>query len=301
MSTSRSTVQEDDATPRAVTRVAEQLVESYSEGEPLRNTPGHELPIPAEVRQSLGELRELIFPGFTAKRGMSSRASMVALVEARLATLRVCLGQQLFRGLHHRCNAVGADCGRCEGAAGSITEGLISSLPALRALLLKDVGAALEGDPAASGADEVAFSYPGIWAICVYRIAHRIHELGAVIVPRIMTELAHGDTGIDIHPAAEIGEAFFIDHGTGVVIGQTTVIGARVRIYQGVTLGALSLPTGQARVIGAAKRHPTIEDDVIIYANATILGGDTVIGKGAVIGGNTWITSSVAPGARRTV
>jgi serine O-acetyltransferase len=135
----------------------------------------------------------------------------------------------------------------------------------------------------------------------VYRLAHRLHELGAAIVPRMMTELAHSETGIDIHPAAVIGEAFFIDHGTGVVIGETTTIGARVRIYQGVTLGALSLPTGESRHLARKKRHPTLEDDVIIYANATILGGETVIGRGAVVGGNSWITESVPARARRSV
>src|SRR5205814_1884116 len=133
------------------------------------------------------------------------------------------------------------------------------------------------------------------------RLANRLYRLGAAIVPRMMTEAAHSETGIDIHPAATIGEAFFIDHGTGVVIGETSIIGNRVRIYQGVTLGALSLPTGRARALSTAKRHPTIEDDVIIYANATILGGDTVIGRGAVIGGNSWITESVPEKARRSV
>ncbi|HEY1585313.1 MAG TPA: serine acetyltransferase, partial [Polyangia bacterium] len=129
-------------------------------------------------------------------------------------------------------------------------------------------------------------------------VAHKLCGLGAAIVPRMMTELAHSETGIDIHPGATIGEGFFIDHGTGVVIGETTIIGNRVRIYQGVTLGALSLPTGKARQLATAKRHPTIEDDVIIYANATILGGETVIGRGAVIGGNSWITESVPARAR---
>src|SRR5207248_3702184 len=136
----------------------------------------------------------------------------------------------------------------------------------------------------------VVFSYPGIQAICVYRIAHRLLELGCAIVPRMMTEIAHSETGIDIHPGATVGEGFFIDHGTGVVIGETTVIGKRVRIYQGVTLGALSVAKGQS--LRGKKRHPTIEDEVVIYANATILGGDTVIGRGAVIGGNTWVVHS---------
>ena len=159
--------------------------------------------------------------------------------------------------------------------------------------------AAYDGDPAATGSDEVVFSYPGPWAISVFRTAHRLLQLGAVIVPRMMTEVAHADTGIDIHPGATIGEAFFIDHGTGIVIGETTIIGNRVRIYQGVTLGAMSLPTGAARHLASKKRHPTIEDDAIIYANATILGGDPGIGRGAVVGGNAFVLESVLPGQRR--
>jgi serine O-acetyltransferase len=283
----------DDAT------IAAQLVASYAADAPLSIASGHELPSPREVEAAVVDLRELLFPGFTGGVRGSPGVSLKAHVEARLAQLRVRATEQIYRGLHHRCRAAGADCAPCQEAASRITDGLLSSLPELRALLMTDVRAAFEGDPAATGADEVVFSYPGIAAVCVYRIAHRLYQLGAAIVPRMMTELAHSETGIDIHPAATIGEGFFIDHGTGVVIGETTVIGNRVRIYQGVTLGALSLPTGKARTLASAKRHPTIEDDVIIYANATILGGDTVIGRGAVVGGNSWITESV-PGRART-
>jgi serine O-acetyltransferase len=155
--------------------------------------------------------------------------------------------------------------------------------------------AAYEGDPASKYHDEIIFSYPGLFAITVYRIAHQLQEQGVPLIPRMMTEYAHGLTGIDIHPGVEIGESFFIDHGTGVVIGETTVIGNRVRIYQGVTLGALSLSKEEVEQLRTRKRHPTIEDDVIIYANATILGGDTVIGARSVIGGNVWLTESVPP------
>jgi len=158
--------------------------------------------------------------------------------------------------------------------------------------------AAYEGDPAATGTDEVVFAYPGTLAITVFRIAHRLLELGAVIVPRMMTEQAHGWTGIDIHPGATIGESFFIDHGTGIVIGETSRIGDHVRMYQGVTLGALSVRNRSGAAKAGKQRHPTIEDDVTIYANATILGGSTVIGRGAVVGGNAWITYSVPPGVR---
>jgi serine O-acetyltransferase len=277
------------------------LVANYSDHEPLLYTPGHELPIPSQVLQSIVALRELLFPGFTAKRGMASVNAMATLVESRLALLRVQLSQQVFRGLHHRCPHPGGDCGACEAGAVRITDALLAELPELRSKLLRDVRAAYDGDPAASGIDEVAFSYPGVQAITIHRIAHSLYQRGVPIVPRMMSEIAHSDTGIDIHPGATIGEGFFIDHGTGVVIGETSTIGNRVRIYQGVTLGALSLSASSIRRLERTKRHPTIEDDVIIYANATILGGDTVIGKGAIIGGNCWITSSVAPGTRRTV
>lgn len=156
-----------------------------------------------------------------------------------------------------------------------------------------DVRAAREGDPASKSVDEVIFSYPGLFAIMTYRLAHALMHEDVPLLPRIMTEYAHSRTGIDIHPGAEIGESFFIDHGTGIVIGETTVIGDRVRVYQGVTLGALSLPPGAGQTMQGLKRHPTIEDDVIIYSGATILGGDTVIGARSVIGGNVWLTESI--------
>jgi len=171
-------------------------------------------------------------------------------------------------------------------------------MPRLRRVLARDVIAAYEGDPAAQSYDEIIFSYPGVFAVTVYRIAHQLYEQGVPLIPRIMTEYAHSRTGIDIHPGAHINESFFIDHGTGVVIGETSEIGNRVRIYQGVTLGALSLPRDSLEDLRNAKRHPTIEDDVVIYAGATILGGDTVIGARSVIGGNVWITESVPPDTR---
>jgi serine O-acetyltransferase len=163
-------------------------------------------------------------------------------------------------------------------------------------MLLEDVAAALAGDPAAKFFDEVVLSYPCVEAIATHRVAHRLYSMGVPIIPRMLSERAHSRTGIDIHPGARIGPRFFIDHGTGVVIGETCRIGSNVKIYQGVTLGATSPFDKDGRPRIGQKRHPDIEDDVIIYANATILGGDTVIGKGAVIGGNTWITKSVEPG-----
>ena len=169
----------------------------------------------------------------------------------------------------------------------------------MRALLAKDVLAAFDQDPAATGIDEIVACYPGLYAIAIYRVAHRLLGDGAEVLPRMLTEHAHSRTGIDIHPGATIGTSFFIDHGTGIVVGETCLIGNRVRIYQGVTLGALSVrDRGRTDKPNPKKRHPTIEDDVIIYANATILGGDTVIGRGAVVGGNAWITYSVPAGIR---
>ncbi len=291
--------------------LAQQLLDSYErEGKNLQpRQPGREMPSPREVAAVLTLVRELLLPGSTGEHQPSARVQH-SFIEGQLATLRVKLMQQLFRGLHHRCVQRGADCAACEEAAAAIGGQFMNQLPALRRTAIADVRAAFDGDPAATGVDEVVFSYPGVRAVTIYRIAHALWQLGAAVVPRMMTEQAHADTGIDIHPGARIGASFFIDHGTGVVIGETTVIGDRVRVYQGVTLGALSLPSGAARTArgdkaaaaghseaGAAKRHPTIEDDVIIYANATILGGDTVIGAGSVIGGNVWLTHSVPPGS----
>jgi len=178
----------------------------------------------------------------------------------------------------------------------SITTEFVASLVDLRRKISDDVAAAFEGDPAATGYEEIAVAYPAIRALAIHRIAHELYLRGVPLVPRIMSEYAHDRTGIDIHPGARIGRHFFIDHGTGVVIGETTVIGDNVRLYQGVTLGATSL-RNSTRLRGV-KRHPTVEDDVTIYAGAKILGGETVIGAGSVIGGNVWITESVPPGAR---
>jgi serine O-acetyltransferase len=284
--------------PRLDPSLIDHLLEIYEEEGPLHVRAGHELPSFDEVRAVIAGVRQLLFPGY-AGESVPSGPALRAHVHARLADVQMRLQRQVYRGLHRRCGAESPTCDACQARAAAITVQFLDALPPLRARLLADVRAAWEGDPAATGSDEVVFSYPGPAAILIYRVAHRLLELGAVIVPRMLTEVAHAETGIDIHPGATIGDAFFIDHGTGIVIGETTVIGDRVRIYQGVTLGALSLPTGEARQLAERKRHPTIEDDVIIYANATILGGGTVIGRGAVIGGNAWITGSVPAGARR--
>ncbi len=183
---------------------------------------------------------------------------------------------------------------QAEQHAQQVCFAFLNGIPDIRAMVQTDLQAAYDGDPAATGMDEVIFSYPGLYAISVYRLAHELFRLGVPMIPRMMTEYAHSLTGIDIHPGATIGKYFFIDHGTGIVIGETTTIGDNVKVYQGVTLGALSTRGGQQ--LRGKKRHPTIEDNVTIYAGASILGGNTVIGAGSVIGSNAFITSSIAPG-----
>ena len=214
---------------------------------------------------------ELLFPHFAAEVGC--RAGDVAEEAAKLRTL-----------LHGLLD--GAHCADPD----AVTERFFEELPAVRAALLLDAQAICDGDPAAHSVDEVILAYPGLLATAVYRLAHELHRSDVQFVPRVMTEIAHIDTGIDIHPNARIGASFAIDHGTGIVIGETAVLGKRVKLYQGVTLGALSVDKRMARI----KRHPTIGDDVVIYANATILGGDTVIGNGSRMGGNVWLTRSVS-------
>ena len=281
--------------------VADALLRDYlAPGSELRHTGHHELPALDAVAEIVDQCRALLFPGYVGSSvARLSASELRELVRERIDGLRTALRRQVYRGLRYVAASRGHDdCGDCADEADATTERLVASLPALRKLAALDVRAAYEGDPAATSIGEVLFSYPGTFAITVYRLAHALRAAGAPLIPRMMTELAHARTGIDIHPGAHIGSSFFIDHGTGVVIGETTVIGERVRIYQGVTLGALSVPRGSERPAAGARRHPTIEDDVVIYAGATILGGDTVIGHGAVIGGNAWVTESVAPGQR---
>lgn len=285
-------------------RVADHLLDSYmkpaAEGEHIGS---YELPSSSDIAAIVEDCRSLLFPGYAGPSvGRMVQSELRELIRDRVERLRSGLRRQLYRGLHHkrqqRLGTAELECNACSHQAEDISDRFIEQLPTLREHALADVRYAFEADPAASGIDEILFCYPGTYAVSVYRIAHTLLRLGAELIPRIMTELAKQRTGIDIHPGAEIGAAFFIDHGTGVVIGQTARIGNRVRIYQGVTLGALSIPQGHARPEPGHRRHPTIEDDVVIYANATILGGETVIGRGSVIGGNAWVTTSVMPGAR---
>jgi serine O-acetyltransferase len=306
MSTERRPLRVTGEPPAApLDQVADQLLEAYLDPDAaeMQHIGSYELPNEAGVERVVDIARELLFPGYAGPDvPRMDRVELRQLVRARIEELRHALHRQVYRGHHHRrqqmLGTLELECEECTHKAEGITDAFIAHLPELRAQVKLDLHAAFESDPAATGIDEILFCYPGTYAITVYRIAHALLREGGVIVPRMMTELAHRRTGIDIHPGADIGKCFFIDHGTGVVIGETTLIGDRVRIYQGVTLGALTVPIGAARPEPGKRRHPTIEDDAVIYANATILGGDTVIGKGAVIGGNAFITSSVAAGAR---
>jgi serine O-acetyltransferase len=235
-------------------------------------------------------LRELLFPGYFGKQFLAS-ATLEYYVGEVLRTLQGMLTEQVRNAIRHQATRRGEPCPDCDDQAARIVWAFLTGVPQLRAILATDVQAAFDGDPAARDTDEIIFSYPGVYAITIFRLAHELHLLEVPLIPRIMTEYAHSLTGIDIHPGATIEESFFIDHGTGVVIGETTHIGKRVKIYQGVTLGALSTRGGQT--LRGAKRHPTLMDEVTVYSGASILGGDTVIGAGAVINSNVFITQSV--------
>ena len=272
-----------------------QIAVRLEEGAPVGG--GLDLQARDEVYEIFDDIMAVLFPGYYSHRFETDEGAANA-VAAKLLSISERLGERLHKAFRYHCR-VDDGCGGCdceERAARALVE-TVESLPEIRAMLVDDLSAALAGDPAAKFFDEVVLSYPCVEAIAAHRVAHRLYSIGVPIIPRILSERAHSRTGIDIHPGARIGPRFFIDHGTGVVIGETCRIGGNVKIYQGVTLGATSPFDKDGRPKTGQKRHPDIEDDVIIYANATILGGGTVIGKGAVIGGNTWITKSVPPGA----
>jgi serine O-acetyltransferase len=253
------------------------------------------LPSRDALEAVVADLQAGLFPAHFGAADLSAEGIRHFLAH-RLDAALVALQEQLQRGLLLQCPHEPRRCDPCERRAREVVEELAHRLPRVRALLGSDARAAFEGDPAATSADEAVFCYPGIAALTHQRLAHELYDLGVPLIPRMITEIAHGATGIDIHPGARIGESFFIDHGTGVVIGETCVIGDRVRLYQGVTLGAKSFPTDEhGRPIKGRPRHPIVENDVTIYAGATILGRIT-IGRGSSIGGNVWITRDVPPG-----
>jgi serine O-acetyltransferase len=283
----------------AIERVTRRVEER---GQPLFH--GREEPLPAkhEVIAIVRGLQEVIYPGYFGDQALY-REYLHAHLGDQLFSLSRRLEAEVAKALCSDCRTPSGAVARRRGpAAPEVVASFLGHLPEVMDLIAEDVTAAYEGDPAATCLEEVILAYPGVKAVFTYRIAHLLHTLGVPLVPRIMTEFAHNETGVDIHPGAAIGREFFIDHGTGVVIGETTVIGDRVKLYQGVTLGALSFPRdGEGAVVRGTKRHPTLEDDVVVYAGATILGGSTVVGRGSVIGGNVWLTTSVPPHSRVTL
>lgn len=274
--------------------IVSQLVLSCNTEECFDHVDLEPLPSREAVNGIIHMACRILYPGYFSQIRID-KVNIPYFFGQEITTFFEALSDQITLAMRHECRRHDMVCVNCEERGQEITANFLRELPQLRRLLAKDIRAAHEGDPAAKSYDEVIFSYPGLFAITVYRIAHLLHNQGVSLIPRIMTEYAHSMTGIDIHPGARIGESFFIDHGTGVVIGETTSIGNRVRIYQGVTLGALSLPKDAVERLRSQKRHPTIEDDVVIYAGVTILGGEAVIGARSVIGGNVWLTESVPP------
>ena len=267
----------------------------------LAEFPGGRMLLPSRdaVIGLVEDLRSVLFPGYFGTTDVNQE-TLRYYVGATLARALRHLEEQVRRGVAFGERHDYETCDHCAKSAQAITQAFLQKIPQIRRLVRSDVDAAYEGDPALKSKDEAIFAYPGIWAVTNQRIAHELHVLGVPLIPRIITEHAHALTGIDIHPGAAIGEKFFIDHGTGVVVGETAVIGRNVRLYQGVTLGAKSFPLdAQGNPIKGIPRHPIVEDDVVIYAGATVLGRIT-IGKGSSIGGNVWLTHGVPPGSRVT-
>jgi serine O-acetyltransferase len=274
--------------------VTERIINSCYDKNSYTHIDNEPIPSKEAVVEIINKLKEILFPGYFSREKLD-QINFNYIMGQSVSVLFNLLSRQIALSLRHDCFRYDKPCLECVEQGHRISIAVLEAIPEIREILSNDVRAVYGGDPAAKSIDEIIFSYPGVFAIAVYRIAHKLFEFDVPLLPRIMMEYAHNLTGIDIHPGAEIGESFAIDHGTGVVIGETTVIGKNVRIYQGVTLGALSLPKDAGKKLRGKKRHPTIEDEVIIYSGATILGGDTVIGMRSVIGGNVWITESVPP------
>lgn len=319
----------NNALNQRLPQVVDALVRSITSQPTMRHLDRVLLPSREAVIRFIDLLRQLVFPGYFGRQGLTTEnipfrigELVIELHEVLADQIRCCLryregitaDQSVVSGARDNANGNGAAANSTQDSALSTPHSVpaqactpvscdmesvrlvsvfVDRIPEIRRMLSADVQAAFDSDPAAKSTDETIFCYPGLFAIFVQRFAHALHKLDVPLLPRMMTEYAHSRTGIDIHPGAELGESFFIDHGTGVVIGETVTIGRNVKVYQGVTLGALAPAFGQA--LKGLKRHPTIEDDVTIYAGATILGGDTTVGQGSVIGGNVFVTSSIPP------
>lgn len=280
--------------------LAASLAQSYLGDERARRIAHRYLPSRERIIDILESVLDLMYPGYFGRRDLSPEN-----LSGYIAEVLAALAPKLEREMEH-CLCYGQErdparsaTGDCAPRARELAQVFLERLPEIRGLLVRDVQAAFDGDPAATNLDEVILAYPGLLAVSVYRIAHALHDLGVPMMARIMTEWAHSKTGCDIHPGAKIGAAFFVDHATGVVIGETTEIGEGVKLYQGVTLGALSFPRdASGAIIRGKKRHPTVESGATLYANATVLGGQTIVGAGSVIGGSVFLTHSVPARSR---
>lgn len=285
------------ADTRAIERASSELLESIRGDARGRVVDRTFFPSRVDIVGLLDLYFPLLWPGYGPREALTD-AALERHVGQHVTRLYAALATQLERCLCY-AEESHVEVPRCRQHGRELATEIVAGLPEVRRKLLLDLQAALDGDPAATNLDEIVLAYPGLYAITVHRIAHPMHVLGVPLAPRVLSEHAHTATGADIHPGATIGESFFIDHATGVVVGETATIGARVKLYQGVTLGALSMPKDErGQIIRGRKRHPTVEDDVTVYANATVLGGDTVLGRGSVIGGGVFLTRSVAPYTR---
>jgi serine O-acetyltransferase len=282
----------------SIERVVSGMIASYRRDRRAQHVNRRFLPSRDEILEVVRLLLQLFYPGYVGRQDLTDE-NLEYHVGTLLSTVREKVQRQIETCLAFAAESEERSEGACGGEARRITQAFLEGLPAIRGALIDDVQAAYDGDPAASSLDEVILAYPGLLAITVHRIAHELHVMGVPLMPRIMSEWAHSKSGTDIHPGATIGRSFFIDHATGVVVGETTTIGANVKLYQGVTLGALSIPKdARGRVIRDTKRHPTVEDNVTIYANATVLGGETVVGADSIVGGSVFVTTSVPPSSR---
>ncbi len=276
--------------------ISDKILDDYSKGRVIDESKNYVHPDKAVITDILEKLQNIVFAGYFSN-GPAKSYTLENKITTLVEDVVYNLSKQISVVLLYDVDFSDRTVNDIKPVADQMTLEFMKQIPKIRDYINTDVEATYEGDPASSSRDEIIFSYPGLYAIFVYRVAHELFKQGVPLIPRIMTEYAHSLTGIDIHPGATIGKYFFIDHGTGIVIGETTVIGEHVKLYQGVTLGALSTRGGQS--LRGLRRHPTIEDNVTIYSNASILGGDTVIGKGVTIGGNAFITKSVLSDDKR--
>jgi serine O-acetyltransferase len=295
-------VEDENWAEEGLANLVEEILENYETYGGVEHLEEKDLPSKKAVIEVLNDLQTIILPGYigNTKINKSNLKEFLNKILNSTFTRLLCEVEKSLKYVCRRVEKCPTDF--CKKRARVITKELLESIPQIRVNLMGDIQAAYDGDPAARSIDEIALSYPCVLAITTYRIAHELYIRGVPLVPRIMSEHAHSVTGIDIHPGAKIGKNFFIDHGTGVVIGETTEIGDNVKIYQGVTLGALSFPKDEAgKIIKGRKRHPTVGNNVVLYSGASLLGDEVIVGNDAVIGGNVWITSAIPSGTIVTI